>query len=146
MTLQFFLNIVFQGLTGAAFLALVTMAIVLIFKTSYTTNFAQGSIATFSAFAVTSLFTKFFLIRFPSISPVILLIISIFIGIIIGFLIGLFIDVFIIRNIENYPENNVSIFNRWGITVYDVDGYGQDNKYFKGISEGRITINSQDEL
>ncbi len=55
-------------------------------------------------------------------------------------------DVFIIRNIENYPENNVSIFNRWGITVYDVDGYGQDNKYFKGISEGRITINSQDEL
>ncbi len=52
----------------------------------------------------------------------------------------------IIRNIENYPENNVSIFNRWGITVYDVDGYGQDNKYFKGISEGRITINSQDEL
>jgi gliding motility-associated-like protein len=55
-------------------------------------------------------------------------------------------DVFIIRNIENYPENNVSIFNRWGIVVYDVDGYGQDNKYFKGISEGRITINSQDEL
>jgi gliding motility-associated-like protein len=55
-------------------------------------------------------------------------------------------DVLIIRNIENYPENNVSIFNRWGITVYDVDGYGQDNKYFKGISEGRITINSQDEL
>jgi gliding motility-associated-like protein len=55
-------------------------------------------------------------------------------------------DVFIIRNIENYPENNVSIFNRWGIIVYDVDGYGQNNKYFKGISEGRITINSQDEL
>ena len=55
-------------------------------------------------------------------------------------------DVFIIRNIENYPENNVSIYNRWGIVVYDVDGYGQDNKYFKGVSEGRITINSQDEL
>ena len=44
------------------------------------------------------------------------------------------------------PENNVSIYNRWGIVVYDVDGYGQDNKYFKGVSEGRITINSQDEL
>ena len=55
-------------------------------------------------------------------------------------------DLFIIRNIENYPENNVSIYNRWGIVVYDVDGYGQDNKYFKGVSEGRITINSQDEL
>ncbi len=97
MTLQFFLTIIFQGLAGAAFLALVTMAIVLIFKTSFTTNFAQGSIATFSAFAVTSIFTKFFLVKFPDINPLLMLLISIFIGIIIGFVIGLFIDIFIIR-------------------------------------------------
>lgn len=97
MTLQFFLTILVQGLTGAAFLALVTMAIVLIFKTSFTTNFAQGSIATFSAFAVTSLFTKYFLVKFPDTSPLFMLLVSIFIGIVIGFLIGLFIDIMIIR-------------------------------------------------
>jgi gliding motility-associated-like protein len=55
-------------------------------------------------------------------------------------------DVFVIRNIENYPDNTVSIYNRWGVLVYEVDGYGQDNKYFRGISEGRITISQQDEL
>ena len=55
-------------------------------------------------------------------------------------------DVFVIRNIESYPDNTVSIYNRWGVPVYEVDGYGQDNKYFEGISEGRITINRQDEL
>jgi gliding motility-associated-like protein len=55
-------------------------------------------------------------------------------------------DVFVIRNIESYPDNTVSIYNRWGVLVYEVDGYGQDNKYFEGISEGRITVNQQDEL
>jgi gliding motility-associated-like protein len=55
-------------------------------------------------------------------------------------------DVFVIRNIESYPDNTVSIYNRWGVAVYEVDGYGLDNKFFKGISEGRITIKQQDEL
>jgi gliding motility-associated-like protein len=55
-------------------------------------------------------------------------------------------DVFVIRNIESYPDNTVSIYNRWGVAVYEVDGYGKDNKFFKGISEGRITIKQQDEL
>jgi branched-chain amino acid transport system permease protein len=97
MDLQQLLTMIFSGLTGAAFLALITMAIVLIFKTSYTTNFAQSSIATFSAYTVTAFFSKYFQVNFPDSSPVILLIISILIGIIVGFLFGVVIDVFIIR-------------------------------------------------
>ena len=97
MTFQQILSMIFQGLTGASFLALVTMAIVLIFKTSFTTNFAQGTIATFSAYSITALFSQYLTVWFPSISPVILLIIAIIVGIFIGFIFGIIIDVFIIR-------------------------------------------------
>lgn len=53
---------------------------------------------------------------------------------------------FVIRNIESYPENTVTIFNRWGVVVYEVDAYGQDGKFFRGISEGRTTISKNEEL
>ena len=55
-------------------------------------------------------------------------------------------DVFVIRNIELYPNNTVTIFNRWGVVVYEVDSYGQDNKFFKGVSEGRSTMRKLEEL
>ena len=55
-------------------------------------------------------------------------------------------DVFVIRNIEKYPENEILIFNRWGVQVYQADGYGQNDKYFRGISEGRETINVEQKL
>jgi gliding motility-associated-like protein len=55
-------------------------------------------------------------------------------------------DVFTIRNIEKYPNNTVSIYNRWGVAVYEVDGYGQNGAYFKGVSEGRITIKQDEQL
>jgi uncharacterized repeat protein (TIGR01451 family)/gliding motility-associated-like protein len=55
-------------------------------------------------------------------------------------------DVFVIRNIDNYPNNTVSIYNRWGLLVYEVDGYGQNDKVFKGISEGRVTVQQAQEL
>jgi gliding motility-associated-like protein len=55
-------------------------------------------------------------------------------------------DIFVIRNIQNYPNNTVTIFNRWGVIVYETEGYGQNEKFFKGISEGRITINKNEEL
>lgn len=55
-------------------------------------------------------------------------------------------NVFTIRNIEMYPNNSLQIFNRWGVIVYEVDGYGTNNKYFTGISEGRATISSSSEL
>lgn len=55
-------------------------------------------------------------------------------------------NVFTIRNIEMYPNNTLQIFNRWGVIVYEVDGYGTNNKYFSGISEGRATISTSSEL
>lgn len=32
-------------------------------------------------------------------------------------------DVFTIENIKEFPKNHVSIFNRWGNMIFDVDGY-----------------------
>ncbi len=55
-------------------------------------------------------------------------------------------DVFVIRNIERYPENELEIYNRWGVKVYSVNGYGQDGKFFRGISEGRVTVSQVSEL
>jgi gliding motility-associated-like protein len=57
-----------------------------------------------------------------------------------------FNDFFRILGIENYPNNNVKIFNRWGVKVYETDGYGQGNNLFYGISEGRATLQQDREL
>ncbi|WP_298949364.1 gliding motility-associated C-terminal domain-containing protein, partial [uncultured Polaribacter sp.] len=55
-------------------------------------------------------------------------------------------DVFVIRNIELYPENTIEIFNRWGVQVYSVVGYGQQGKYFQGVSNGRGTVRRSESL
>lgn len=55
-------------------------------------------------------------------------------------------DIFIIENIELYPDNTVKIYNRWGVLVFETKGYGQGNKYFKGISNGRTVVNPNEEL
>nr|WP_297787983.1 gliding motility-associated C-terminal domain-containing protein [uncultured Allomuricauda sp.] len=55
-------------------------------------------------------------------------------------------DYFQILGIENYPDNNVKIFNRWGVQVYEINGYGQGNNLFYGISEGRATLQQDREL
>ncbi|WP_421802829.1 gliding motility-associated C-terminal domain-containing protein [Flagellimonas sp.] len=55
-------------------------------------------------------------------------------------------DYFRIKGIENYPDNNVKIFNRWGVQVYQVDSYGQGNNLFYGLSEGRATLQKDREL
>ncbi|MCO6176470.1 gliding motility-associated C-terminal domain-containing protein, partial [Flavobacterium sp. NRK F10] len=55
-------------------------------------------------------------------------------------------DVFVIRNIESYPNNTVEIYNRWGVLVYETRGYGQNGNYFRGVSEGRVTVKQSSEL
>lgn len=97
MTFQMFLTMLFQGITSASFLALITFAIVLIFKTSFTTNFAQSSIATFSAYAITNVFVNILQKNNPQGNALIMLLFSILIGIVVGFLFGLFIDTILIR-------------------------------------------------
>ncbi|AEH01005.1 gliding motility-associated C-terminal domain-containing protein [Lacinutrix sp. 5H-3-7-4] len=55
-------------------------------------------------------------------------------------------DVFVISGIENYPNNTLQIYNRWGVEVYNVDGYGSGNNFFRGVSEGRVTIKKDENL
>ena len=52
-------------------------------------------------------------------------------------------DFFRIVGIEQFPNNNMQIFNRWGVLVYETDGYGGadgQTNVFRGLSEGRVTI------
>ena len=55
-------------------------------------------------------------------------------------------DELIIRNIDFYPNNTLEIYNRWGVLVYQADGYGQKDVLFKGLSDGRTTMNRNEEL
>ena len=55
-------------------------------------------------------------------------------------------EVFLIERIENYPDNTVEIYNRWGVLVFEVSGYDNASKVFVGLSEGRVTVNKADAL
>ena len=55
-------------------------------------------------------------------------------------------EYFVLGGIERYPNNTVEIYNRWGVLVYDAEGYDNNTKVFRGISEGRVTIKQSDEL
>ncbi len=52
-------------------------------------------------------------------------------------------DTFIIQGIAQYPNNELSIFNRWGVEIYNKKGY--DNSW-GGVSEGRATIAKDENL
>lgn len=97
MILADIINRLLLALADAAPLALVTLAIVLIFRTSFTTNFAQGMIATTGAYVVTIFYSGFLIVKYPNANPILLTIIAFLSGIIIGFLIGVFIDTVLIR-------------------------------------------------
>lgn len=55
-------------------------------------------------------------------------------------------DFFRIENIEQYPNNRVQIYNRWGVKVFERSNYKNDENAFIGISEGRGTINKNEKL
>jgi gliding motility-associated-like protein len=46
-------------------------------------------------------------------------------------------DFFYIKGIECYPNNTVQIFNRWGVLVYEEQGYNNADKAFIGYGIGR---------
>ena len=54
-------------------------------------------------------------------------------------------DIFYLEGIECYPKNSVEIFNRWGVKVYETNGYDNVSRVFSGYSDGRSTI-SRNEL
>ena len=53
---------------------------------------------------------------------------------------------FHIEGIENYPNNIVRIYNRWGVKVFEVSGYNNTTKVFKGVSDARATLEASDNL
>ena len=88
MSIQDILQTIINSLPMIGRYALVTMGIVLIFRTTATTNFAQGLIATFGTFVVTwaaLLFTELNLW------------ICLLLGMAAAFLLGMFVDVALIR-------------------------------------------------
>ncbi|GAL64219.1 internalin putative [Algibacter lectus] len=52
-------------------------------------------------------------------------------------------DFFLISCIENYPNNKLEVYNRWGNIVYQAKGYSNT---WDGTSNGRVTINEAKEL
>lgn len=55
-------------------------------------------------------------------------------------------DYFIIDNLENFPNNSVRIFNRWGREVFYTEKYNTSGNVFKGIAEGKGIINKGEKL
>jgi gliding motility-associated-like protein len=47
-----------------------------------------------------------------------------------------------IGNIERYPDNNISLLNRWGDKVFELSGYNNNDRVFTG----RSNIGSEKEL
>jgi branched-chain amino acid transport system permease protein len=88
MSIQDILQTLVNSLPMIGRYALVTMGIVLIFRTTATTNFAQGLIGTFGTFFVTFLSLTF--TELP-------LWVCLLLGMVVGFLLGMFVDVALIR-------------------------------------------------
>lgn len=55
-------------------------------------------------------------------------------------------DTFTIGGIQYYPNNQMHIYNRWGVLVYEARGYNNTSTVFIGESEGRVTIKRNDKL
>lgn len=86
-----FLQLMFSSLEIGSVYALAALGIIIIFRTSRMTNFAQGSIGMFNAFIAT-----FFIIKTGA--PTI---VAILVGMISAFLSGIFVDVVIMRRAKN---------------------------------------------
>ncbi|MCW2119579.1 PKD-like domain-containing protein [Flavobacterium sp. 7A] len=55
-------------------------------------------------------------------------------------------DVLVLGRIYEFPENTVQIYNRWGVLVYETVGYGSHGNFFRGYSEGRVTVSKSNKL
>ena len=56
-----------------------------------------------------------------------------------------FNDYFQIDGIDQYPNNNIKIYNRWGILIWETNGYGSDKggNVFTGDADARMMIEGQ---
>jgi len=52
-------------------------------------------------------------------------------------------DTFVIECIDNFPNNTLKVYNRWGNLVYSTKNY---NNTWTGVSDGRATFNRDEKL
>jgi len=55
-------------------------------------------------------------------------------------------DVLKIKNIENFPNNSIRIFNRWGRLVFSTRSYNSAGNVFDGTSQDQMTLNTPRKL
>ncbi|MXO04640.1 gliding motility-associated C-terminal domain-containing protein, partial [Flavobacterium sp. HBTb2-11-1] len=55
-------------------------------------------------------------------------------------------DTFVIKGIDCFPNNTVTIYNRYGVKVYEKKGYDNVTNPFEGFSDGRATVLKGDKL
>lgn len=55
-------------------------------------------------------------------------------------------DVLTITGLENYPDNSIRIYNRWGVLVYQTQAYNTEGNVFDGTSQGRVTVDADRKL
>ena len=53
---------------------------------------------------------------------------------------------FHIAGINRYPDNVVRIYNRWGVKVFEAEGYNNVTRVFRGFSNGRVVVETSDKL
>ena len=46
-------------------------------------------------------------------------------------------DFLVIENIEKYPKNVFTLFNRYGNEVFSIDNYNNTDRVFKGLANGK---------
>ncbi|RJX26831.1 MAG: hypothetical protein C4537_01830, partial [Acholeplasma sp.] len=97
-----FQSVLFSALIGFSFLSLATFGIVLIFKTSSTTNFAQGSLGILGAYTTSYLIDKQGVVDLTGLPSVTItspyqLLLPMLGGIAVSFIAGLLIDTVIFR-------------------------------------------------
>ena len=55
-------------------------------------------------------------------------------------------DFFYIKDIENYPNNTVQIFNRWGNKVFEIKGYDNQNNVWKSDVNSGLRIGNDNNV
>ncbi|MFH7005732.1 gliding motility-associated C-terminal domain-containing protein [Flavobacterium bizetiae] len=55
-------------------------------------------------------------------------------------------DYFNITGLEKFSDNSLQIYNRYGVKVFETSNYGLNGNWFRGISEGRVTVNKSEGL
>ncbi|MCD6066320.1 MAG: outer rane adhesin like protein, partial [Bacteroidetes bacterium] len=52
-------------------------------------------------------------------------------------------DVLVVNGIENFPENTMRIFNRWGNMIFEAEHYDNSNVVWTGTSTGDLTVGGE---